>query len=158
MSKKTESSSNEFNQFSSDWSDPEQVWEEIRESKSENSEKQAETGAPYKAPGTPTEVAVARIWSTFLGIDKIGIHDGFTKLGGHSLMVMEILARVQEEFDVQIPMATFFSETDFTVAELAKIIDEYQINQVEGVELESLLDEVDQLSDEEIKELLENEM
>lgn len=54
-------------------------------------------------PNTRIEQTIAGLWSTILGLDEIGIHDPFLELGGNSLQVMRIAARVQEEFGVDIP-------------------------------------------------------
>ncbi|MFE6872250.1 serine hydrolase, partial [Kitasatospora sp. NPDC057692] len=50
------------------------------------------TGTEHVPPRTPTEKALAAIWSEVLGVDQIGVHDRFFDLGGHSLLMIKVLA------------------------------------------------------------------
>jgi acyl carrier protein len=52
--------------------------------------------AAFAAPQTPTEQAVAGIWSTALGIDRVGLHDNFFELGGDSLRAAEVIAEIEQ--------------------------------------------------------------
>jgi amino acid adenylation domain-containing protein len=47
----------------------------------------------YVAPQTPAEQHLARIWADLLGLERVGIHDNFFDLGGHSILGMEMIAR-----------------------------------------------------------------
>ncbi len=66
------------------------------------------------------EEAVLNIWSEVLGTAEIGAGDDFFALGGQSLQAVQIAARVQEEFGVELP-ADVFLDT-FTVAGMAEAI------------------------------------
>jgi len=59
-------------------------------------------------PRNPTEGVLAAIWSEVLGVDRIGVEDGFLELGGHSLLATRILARVRRAFGVELPLRTLF--------------------------------------------------
>ncbi len=50
----------------------------------------------YVAPRTFTEELLADLWATQLNIDRVGINDDFFTLGGHSLMAMQLTARIQQ--------------------------------------------------------------
>jgi len=63
---------------------------------------------PLVAPRTPVEAAVGAIWQEVLGLDEIGLHDNFFDLGGHSLAVGQVLARVTETFHVDLPVRILF--------------------------------------------------
>lgn len=52
-----------------------------------------ELGVPFVAPRTETERLLAGIWTDVLGVDKVGIEDGFYDLGGDSLLAMQIMNR-----------------------------------------------------------------
>jgi aspartate racemase len=52
----------------------------------------------YVMPGNQTEKIIADIWQEVLGIDEIGIHDNFFDLGGNSLLIARVIARMKEEF------------------------------------------------------------
>jgi acyl carrier protein len=71
----------------------------------------------YVAPRTSLEADLAAIWSELLGVDRVGIYDSFFDLGGHSLLGIRVLSRVQESFHVAISARVIF-ETP-TVAGLA---------------------------------------
>ena len=45
----------------------------------------------YEAPQTDSEVALADVWQTLLGIDRVGRHDHFFELGGHSMLAMRLV-------------------------------------------------------------------
>jgi acyl carrier protein len=78
----------------------------------------------FVLPQTPTETALATIWSSILGIKKIGVHDNFFQLGGHSLSVTQVISRVQKMLEVELPFRKFFESP--TIAELARWIDEVE--------------------------------
>jgi amino acid adenylation domain-containing protein len=52
------------------------------------------TGANI-APSTETERALAEIWCTVLGVERVGIDDDFFALGGHSLLLTQVAARLR---------------------------------------------------------------
>ena len=135
--------------------DVDQIQTEINAQKreAESAHKPVSSGE-FVAPRTPTEQKLAAIWAEFLSLDQISIHDDFFALGGHSIMATQILARGREEFQVEIPLDVIFSG-DFTVAEMAQIIDDYQIQQADPDEIAALMQELEGLSDEEVLALLE---
>jgi thioesterase domain-containing protein len=49
----------------------------------------------YVAPATPVEETLAEIWAEVLGLDRVGVHDDFFDLGGHSLLVTQVVARLR---------------------------------------------------------------
>jgi amino acid adenylation domain-containing protein len=71
----------------------------------------------HVAPRTPVEEVLAGIWSEVLGVERIGVHDGFFELGGHSLLATQIVSRVREALEVELPLHRFFEA--LTVAEQA---------------------------------------
>ena len=77
-------------------------------------------GAPYAAPRTPAEAALAEIWAETLGLERVGIHDRFLDLGGDSLRAIEIISRVLNAFRVELPLRSLFDAP--TVAEMAAML------------------------------------
>jgi acyl carrier protein len=69
------------------------------------------------APRTPTEHALAAIWRDVLKLDRVGVNGNFFALGGDSLSATRVIARVQQELLVAVPLRTMF-ET-MTLGELA---------------------------------------
>ncbi|HEX7648317.1 MAG TPA: amino acid adenylation domain-containing protein, partial [Noviherbaspirillum sp.] len=76
----------------------------------------------YAAPRTPDEEALAAIWAEVLKIDRIGIHDNFFALGGHSMLAAQVISRIGKAFQVALPLRTLFEMP--TVAAIVKRIDE----------------------------------
>ncbi len=62
----------------------------------------------FVAPGTPLEDQVARIWAEVLGIARVGMDDDFFALGGHSLLGIQLLARVRAEMGVDVALRALF--------------------------------------------------
>eukprot|EP00455_Lapot_gusevi_P033593 TRINITY_DN3675_c0_g1_i1.p1 TRINITY_DN3675_c0_g1~~TRINITY_DN3675_c0_g1_i1.p1 ORF type:complete len:1144 (-),score=367.23 TRINITY_DN3675_c0_g1_i1:115-3546(-) len=75
----------------------------------------------YVAPTTPTQISLATMWATLLGMERVGIHDNFFELGGHSLTAAVLLSRIRDEFHVEVPIAKIFDAS--TVEKLAAEID-----------------------------------
>nr|ASV46716.1 non-ribosomal peptide synthetase [uncultured bacterium] len=78
-------------------------------------------GAEYAPPRNPTEETVAAIWAEVLGVERVGIHEHFFDLGGHSLRAAQIVARLRGAFQVDLPMGALFDAP--TVAELAALVE-----------------------------------
>ncbi len=75
----------------------------------------------YVAPRSSTEEILARIWVAVLGLERVGIYDNFFFLGGHSLLATQLVTRIRESFQVDLPLRSLF-ETP-TIADLAVVID-----------------------------------
>lgn len=63
----------------------------------------------YTAPQTRLEEELAEIWQEVLGVDRIGVHDDFFALGGHSLKAMSLLSAIHKRLYVQLPMKELFA-------------------------------------------------
>jgi amino acid adenylation domain-containing protein len=63
---------------------------------------------PYLAPRTPMEEALAGIWSEVLRVDRVGVHDNFFDLGGHSLIASIMIARIRSEIGIETPLRSVF--------------------------------------------------
>jgi acyl carrier protein len=109
---------------------------------------------PFALPRNSAEELLAQIWAEVLALDRVGIHDSFFDLGGHSLAATRVVSRIIQEFQLEIPLKSLLQCP--TVAELAAVINEHQRKKPADAKLERLLTEVESLSDEQAR-LLVNE-
>ncbi|MFE2298932.1 amino acid adenylation domain-containing protein [Streptomyces sp. NPDC059445] len=75
------------------------------------------SATPFRAPATPREPALARLFAEVLGVEKVGADDGFFELGGHSLLATRLITRARAEIGMEIPIRKIFDLP--TVAALA---------------------------------------
>src|SRR2546429_1293221 len=62
----------------------------------------------YVAPRNPVEEVLAGIWARVLGVEQVDLHDNFFELGGHSLLAIQIIWRVREALQVDLPISSLF--------------------------------------------------
>lgn len=63
---------------------------------------------PFRAPRTDREVALATLFAEVLGVDRVGVDDGFFALGGHSLLATRLITRARAELGIEIPIRKIF--------------------------------------------------
>jgi amino acid adenylation domain-containing protein len=78
----------------------------------------------YVEPSDPVEHRLAAIWSDALDVEPIGVRDNFFDLGGHSLLAAELLAALQNEFDIALPARTLYMRP--TIADLAEELRQHE--------------------------------
>jgi amino acid adenylation domain-containing protein/non-ribosomal peptide synthase protein (TIGR01720 family) len=95
----------------------------------------------YRPPGDNVEKKLLEIWTTILGIKDISITSNFFQLGGNSLNIMTLIARIHREFNVRISLANIFNNPtieDQAViirkARSADYIDEYKYASIVPIE------------------------
>lgn len=74
----------------------------------------------YVAPTNPVEEVIAGIWSSVLGVEKVGISDNFFNLGGNSLSAVELALRLNNIFKITLPQLCIFRAP--TVAKLSQVV------------------------------------
>ena len=74
----------------------------------------------WSAPATATEQRIAAVWSGVLGLDSIGAHDNFFDLGGNSLLLGTLHARLERELSITLPIRRLFEHP--TVRALAQAL------------------------------------
>ncbi|HEY9749091.1 MAG TPA: amino acid adenylation domain-containing protein [Allocoleopsis sp.] len=77
-----------------------------------------------QAPQTETEQKLATIWVRLLGLSQVGIHDNFFELGGHSLLATQLMSRIRDALQVELPLRSLFEAP--TIADLAKQIETHR--------------------------------
>jgi amino acid adenylation domain-containing protein len=75
----------------------------------------------YVEPRTEAERKVAAVWAAVLGVERVGAHDRFFDLGGHSLLLVRVQARLREAFGQPVPITHLFRY--LTVSALAEALD-----------------------------------
>jgi len=86
--------------------------------------------AAYAAPRDRFEQQLAQIWGSFLGLEQIGIHDNFFELGGHSLLATQLISRLRDAFQLDLPMSVLFNAP--TIEEMALEVARLKSAQPEG--------------------------
>jgi amino acid adenylation domain-containing protein len=79
-----------------------------------------EYGPQFVAPRNEIEDKLASIWQQVLGVARIGIHDVFFDLGGHSLKATQLVSRIRRELGVEIELRAIFENP--TIAALATLL------------------------------------
>jgi acyl carrier protein len=121
-----------------------------------------ELASVFVLPRDPVEKELAKLWSEVLGIEwedeesPIGVNDNFFELGGHSLLATQIISRIREAYQIEVPVRRVFEKP--TIAGLAEIITEGLIAQEEANELDELLVELEGLSEEDVRALLDGDI
>ncbi len=103
-----------------------------------------------------TERALAQIWAELLEKPAVVATDNFFDLGGHSLLAVLLLLRIRETFGVELSIDDVYSGS-LTLADLAARIEAAELGNIDPEEYAALLAEIENLSDEEARELLARE-
>jgi non-ribosomal peptide synthetase component F len=90
----------------------------------------------YEAPVGETEQALAGIWSAVLGMERVGRGDNFFELGGHSLLAVQVISRVRQVLEVEVPLRAVFERP--RLSELAQHVVAAQLAQFDPVQIARL--------------------
>ncbi|GAB1541194.1 hypothetical protein NUACC21_38640 [Scytonema sp. NUACC21] len=83
-----------------------------------------ELAGGYVPPRTPVEKVLVTIFAEVLGLKRVGIHDNFFELGGHSLLATQLVSRVRDALQVELPLRSVFEAR--TIAELSKVVESFK--------------------------------
>ena len=83
--------------------------------------RQAERAVLHVRPRTRTELAVADVWRDILDVEQVGARDNFFDLGGHSLMIVQMIHQINATHKVRLGVSDLFQNP--TVEQLATVID-----------------------------------
>lgn len=99
---------------------------------------------PYVAPQNELQAQLATLWQQVLGLDAItqpiSIHDNFFELGGHSLLATRAVARIREQFSVELPLRDVFTQP--TIAGISALILQQQAKSANELSLKDTQIEV----------------
>jgi aspartate racemase len=85
----------------------------------------------YVAPRSSGEEVLAAIWCEVLGLERVGVHDNFFDLGGHSLVATQLVARLWDGLGINVTVRTVFEAS--TVAALAEVVEGIILEELESV-------------------------
>ena len=108
------------------------------------------SAAKFAPPSTPTEIAVAKIWSEVLGVKQVGPQDDFFALGGHSLQATRVLSRIHSVMNVDLPLRSLMDNP--SLASLANTIDRHLMNEVQQDDLNRMVLELEAMSEEQAQQ------
>jgi acyl carrier protein len=109
----------------------------------------------YVAPRTPLEELVCASWCDVLNLHRVGIHDNFFDIGGHSLRATQVVSRIREMLDVEIPLRALFESP--TVSGLTIAIVQGLAARADAGLLDVMLDELyemERLPQDEVQRIL----
>ncbi len=104
------------------------------------------------APRDEIERIIVEVGRGVLGIDEISVHDNFFEMGGSSLLAVQLISRLREAFQQQLPLRALFERP--TVAGLAEVIRAGQSAEEHSIEIATLLAEIETLDEEEVQRRL----
>lgn len=70
---------------------------------------------------TPAEAQLAPLWCAVLGVPAVGLDSNFFEVGGHSLLAVRLLARIEASFGRKLSLAALFQHP--TVAGQARLLE-----------------------------------
>lgn len=76
----------------------------------------------YAPPTNDIEEIVIKVWEDIFKLNKLGLNDDFYELGGHSLMAVQIISRLNEELRLELPIRAIFEH--HSIGSLSKIIED----------------------------------
>ena len=111
-----------------------------------------EPGGSYVAPRNAVEEALADIWAQVLEVERVGAHDNFFDLGGHSLLGTQVTSRIFDVFSVELPLRRLFQSP--TLSRLAEALLEAAPDRLKTERKAELLSRLSRLSDEQVQAML----
>ncbi|HLN64362.1 MAG TPA: amino acid adenylation domain-containing protein [Symbiobacteriaceae bacterium] len=77
-------------------------------------------GRSFQVPRNETEALLADIWQEVLGLSRVSMEDHFFEVGGHSLVLMQVVSRIRQVFEVELTLSEAFAAP--VLSQLAKVV------------------------------------
>ncbi len=119
-----------------------------RQALPDNAEDLIEDSGAIQVPNNEIERKLLEIWQQVLQLSGIGTQHNFFDLGGHSLTATQIVSRIKQEFNLDMPIRVIFEKP--SIIQQAEWILSAQFEGYDDAEQMQLLDELMQLSDDEV--------
>ncbi len=101
---------------------------------------QAENLTDYHPPTNEREQLLCNLFAEITSVERVGIHDNFFAIGGHSLLAMKLIARIRQKTDKTVSLRSIFELT--TPEMIATILDEKESD--DAMQLMSGLGRIDE--------------
>jgi len=75
----------------------------------------------YVAPTTETEKKLAEIWAEVLKIKRVSIDENFFEIGGHSMLAVTLMVKIEKVLGVRLPLAVLFDHS--TIQDMALLLE-----------------------------------
>jgi amino acid adenylation domain-containing protein len=85
----------------------------------------------FLSPRTATEQRVAAIVARLLSLERVGVNDNFFYLGGNSLFGTQVISRLRDAFNVEVPLLKLFDHP--TVADLAEEVERLMVAKLDAM-------------------------
>ena len=85
----------------------------------------------FHQPSSATEERVSAIVASLLGLPRVGVNDNFFYLGGNSLFGTQLIARLRDAFQVEVPLLSLFDHP--TVSELSVEVERLMIARLDAM-------------------------
>lgn len=103
----------------------------------------------FAAPRIITEQILADLWQSILSINEIGIYDNFFELGGNSLKAIQLVHRIRDAFQIDLPMLALFDAP--TIQQLSQVVetmlDSGRLTTTDDITVAELLNEAELATD-----------
>jgi surfactin family lipopeptide synthetase C len=108
----------------------------------------------YVAPQTVLQDVLLTVWTSILGIDKIGIEGDFFELGGDSVLATQIISRLRDMFRMDLPLIVLFDSP--TIEKLAQFMIENEARPGLVEKTAALLKRIEGMTEEEVTRTLQS--
>jgi amino acid adenylation domain-containing protein len=115
---------------------------------------QATESLEFIAPRTDIEEVVAVVWAEVLGLKRVSIRDNFFQLGGHSLLATQVVSRIREALQVEVPLSVLFQGT--TVENFARLLVTHERKPGQVEKAARILKQIASMSAEETRRMLQD--
>jgi acyl carrier protein len=117
---------------------------------SENHFKDPSAGATHAqvAPQTMLQQVLSAVWAESLGIDNVGIEDDFFELGGASVVATQVVSRLREMFQMDLPAILLFEAP--TIEKFAGYMIEHEARPGLTEKTATLLKQIEGMTEEEV--------
>uniref|UniRef100_UPI00140CF66F non-ribosomal peptide synthetase n=1 Tax=Pseudomonas akapageensis TaxID=2609961 RepID=UPI00140CF66F len=68
----------------------------------------------WRAAENEPAISLASIWAQVLGAPRVGLDDNFFELGGHSLLATQVISRIRQQLNIEVPLRSLFEAADLS--------------------------------------------